>query len=200
MSNRIYQLKIELDEIAPTIWRRFIVPSNISLDRLHDIIQIVMGWKDYHLHEFIIKNNIYTENPESPDEGKEENKFILEDLIKRKNTSFKYHYDFGDDWLHTVVVENINFNENIRFPLCCLEGARACPPEDVGGIYGYEDFCKSISDENDKNHKDMKEWYASIPWNKREFNSEEFDSELVTGEILKYMRWSRPRVQSCPYE
>lgn len=195
-----YQLKIELNGLTLVIWRRFIVPSRISLDRLHDIIQIVMGWRDYHLHEFIIKDKTYTENPESSDEGKEERNFILGNLIKRKNISFEYNYDFGDRWSHAVTVENINFSGNVRFPVCCLEGARACPPEDVGGIYKYDDFCRSISDENDSRHEDMKYWYASVSWHKEKFNSEEFNPELVTIELLKYLRWSRPRAQPCPYE
>jgi hypothetical protein len=200
METRKYQLKIELDGVTPAIWRRFVVPSHISLDRLHDIMQIVMGWKDYHLHEFIIKNKKYTESPESSDDGKEESGFILGDLIKRKNASFEYTYDFGDVWSHTVIIENVNFTLNSMEPICCLEGARACPPEDVGGIYGYERFCKSILNTNDPKHEDMKEWYASLPWNKKEFNSEEFDAELVTIELLKYIRWSRPRMQQCRYE
>lgn len=199
VSNRKYLLKIELDGITPGIWRRFVVPSHISLDRLHDIIQIVMGWKDYHLHEFEIKNIRYTENPETPKYGKEESNFILGNLIKTKNTSFTYLYDFGDDWMHTVTIEDTAFVKDSRFPIYCFEGARACPPEDVGGIYGYKDFCKTISDKSCPEHQDIKKWYASLPWNKEKFDSEGFDPEVVTVELMKYVRWSRPRAQLCYY-
>ena len=200
VSSKKYQLRIELAGIDPVIWRRFIVPSCVSLDRLHDIIQVMMGWKDYHLHEFIIKSKKYTENPESADDGKEENKFILGDLIKRKNTSFEYNYDFGDSWSHIVMVENVNFIGKPIEYICCLEGEHACPPEDVGGIYGYDAFCRAISNKDDPKHEDMKEWYASLPWNKSEFNSDEFSPEITTIELLKYIRWSRPRTQRCHYE
>ncbi len=98
MNQRVYLLKIELHDIEPTIWRRFVVPANIALDRLYDVIQIIMGWTDSHLHEFTIENKRYTEYPESKEDGLVCDRYCLGDLIKEKGRIFRYLYDFGDCW------------------------------------------------------------------------------------------------------
>lgn len=105
MTERYYLLKITLLDIEPEIWRRFVVPARITLDRLHDVIQVVMGWKDYHLHDFGIGKKRYTEYPESKQDGFECGKYRLGDLIKQKGRTFRYLYDFGDDWEHTSYTE-----------------------------------------------------------------------------------------------
>ena len=84
MEDRMYLLTIRLDGIEPEIWRRFVAPGDITLDRLHDVIQIVMGWQDYHLHTFTIGKKRYTENPESKEDGAREDRYRLVDLIKKK--------------------------------------------------------------------------------------------------------------------
>ena len=99
MNERFYLLKIQLLDIEPVIWRRFAVPASITLDRLHDIIQIVMGWTDSHLHEFTIGNKRYTEYPESKGDGLVCGRYRLGDLIKQKGRTFRYLYDFGDSSL-----------------------------------------------------------------------------------------------------
>jgi hypothetical protein len=188
-----YLLKITLDGLSPSVWRRFVVPSEISLDRLHDVIQIVMGWKDCHVHEFIIGKFKYTENPESPDEGKMERMFRLNKSIKKNNIDFAYIYDFGDDWRHHVEVDDINFNDNKPDQLYCLEGQRMCPPEDVGGVHGYIEFCESMSNKRHPKYKENQNWYSSFTWYPKKFDSEHYDLELINLELLKYLRWSRWR-------
>ena len=96
MNERFYMIKIQLLDIEPAIWRRFVVPASITLDRLHDVIQIVMGWTDSHLHEFTIGKKRYTEYPESKEDGLICGKYRLGDLIKQKGRAFTYLYDFGD--------------------------------------------------------------------------------------------------------
>ena len=97
MNERFYQLKIQLLDIEPAIWRRFVVPANITLDRLHDVIQVVMGWTDSHLHEFTIGNKRYTEYPESKEDGLVCGRYRLGDLIKQKGRIFHYLYDFNNN-------------------------------------------------------------------------------------------------------
>jgi hypothetical protein len=191
MNERFYLLKIQLLDIEPAIWRRFIVPASITLDRLHDVIQIVMGWTDSHLHEFTIGNKRYTEYPESKKDGLVCGRYRLGDLLKQKGRTFRYLYDFGDSWEHELVLEESRyFNPELRTELACLEGERACSPEDVGGILGYFEFCKALKDPEHEEHESYMEWSGG------DYDSERFDADAVNGELMKYLRWSRDRYQN----
>lgn len=191
MAGEFYLLKIELKNIEPVIWRRFVVPASISLDRLHDVIQIVMGWKDSHLHEFSIGKKRFTEFPESKQDGSGCGRYRLCDLIKRKGRTFQYLYDFGDSWEHEITLER---NEYIMLeshaPVVCLDGARACPPEDVGGEPGYFEFCAAIADPTDEDHNLLLEWVGG------KYDSESFDLHAVNWELINFLRWSRDRYLS----
>lgn len=188
MEERFYLLKIQLLGIEEAIWRRFVVPADITLDRLHDVIQIVMGWEDYHLHEFTIGNKRYTEDPESKDDGLEGGMYRLDDLIKQKGQIFRYLYDLGDYWEHEIILEENNYDgTKLDAEVACLDGKRACPPEDVGSINGYYDFCKAI---NDPDHEEYENY---ILWIGGEYDPEYFDHEAVNQELFTYLRWSRDR-------
>jgi hypothetical protein len=184
-----------LDDIQPEILRRFVVPGDITLDRLHDVIQIVMGWQDYHLHTFSIGKKRYTENPESKEDGAREDLYRLVDLIRQKGRTFGYEYDFGDDWQHTITIEDSRYFKVAQAPLACLDGARACPPEDVGGVWGYREFLKAINDPRHAEHETHKEWISGHPCYPGSYDSEGFDSDMVNFELLKYLRWSRQRAK-----
>lgn len=191
MNKRFYQLKIELLDIEPAIWRRVVAPASITLDRLHDVIQIVMGWTDSHLHEFTIGKKRYTEYPESKEDGLVSGKYRLGALIKKKGRTFRYLYDFGDSWEHELVLEESHyFNPELRTEMACLEGERACPPEDVGGIPGFLEFCKALKDTNHEEHESYMEWFGG------NYDSECFDVDAVNWELMKYLRWSRDRYQN----
>ena len=191
MDERYYLLKIQLLEIEPAIWRRFVVPSNISLDRLHDVIQIVMGWTDSHLHEFTIGKKRYTEYPESKEDGLIDGMYRLGDLIKQKGRSFQYWYDFGDDWMHEVILEdNKYFNPHQRSQVVCLDGSRACPPDDVGGPYGYGEYLEAMKDPNHEEHT------MYIEWRGPDFDSETFDLGFINFQLDTFLRWSRERYKS----
>lgn len=190
MNERLYLLKIQMLDIEPTIWRRFVVPASITLDRLHDVIQIVMGWTDSHLHEFTIGNKRYTEYPESKEDGLVCGRYRLGELIKQKGRTFRYLYDFGDSWAHELVLEESRyFNPVLNAELACLEGERACPPEDVGGVPGYFEFCKALKDPSHEAHESFLEWSGG------DYDSERFDCNTVNWEVMKYLRWSRDRHQ-----
>jgi hypothetical protein len=196
MENRMYLLTIRLYGIELDIWRRFVVPGDITLDRLHDVIQIVMGWQDYHLHTFTIGKKRYTENPESKEDGAREDRYRLVDLIKQKGRTFAYEYDFGDDWRHTITIEDSRYsNPGLQAPLACLDGAGACPPEDVGGVPGYHEFLKALKDPRHAEHENYKEWISGHPCYHGNYDSERFDIDAVNDELLKYLRWSRYRTQ-----
>lgn len=187
-----YLLKISLDHSQPEIWRRFFVPAQITLDRLHDVIQIVMGWKDCHLHQFIVGKKKYTEYPESKEDGLPDGKFVLKDLIKRQGQTFEYIYDFGDSWAHTIVLEDNNYaNRHLDCKIECLEGENACPPEDVGGIHGFMEFCKAMKDKKHEDHEHYREWYGEL------MKIEEFPIHNINDELNKYERWARERPMVC---
>ena len=191
MNERFYLLKIQLLDIEPAIWRRFVVPAGITLDRLHDVIQIVMGWTDSHLHEFTIGNKRYTEYPESKEDGLVCGRYRLGDLIKQKGRTFHYLYDFGDSWEHELVLEESRyFNPELRTELACLGGERACPPEDVGGVSGYFEFCNALKDPSHEGHEGYMEWSGGG------YDSDRFDSGSINWELMKYLRWSRDRYQN----
>ncbi len=175
---KIYQLKITLKGSKPPIWRRIQVKSNTTLGKLHRIIQIVMGWGDYHLHQFII-GKIYYGIPD-PDFGldvKSELRIKLDSLVTRVKQLFIYEYDFGDSWEHKITVEKIVSPEtDVRYPIC-IGGKLACPPEDCGGIWGYYDLLEIIQDPNHPEYEDMLEWLGE------EFNPKFVDTEAINREL-----------------
>ena len=172
----IYQMKVTLIASKPPIWRRFLVEDTVTLGKLHDILQIVMGWTNSHLHHFIIDDEFYG-MPLDDDFGdmrtKDETRFKLNQLVSGKGFKFGYEYDFGDSWEHDLVIEKIlPAEKGARYPIC-VAGKRACPPEDVGGIWGYEDFLKAISDPKHPEHAEMREWIGS------DFDPERFNLNAV---------------------
>lgn len=193
--SRLYLLKIQLAEIEPAIWRHFVVPASITLDRLHDVIQIVMGWNDSHRYQFCIGKKYYKEclDAEEVQEAKEEGTFSsdsyrLGDLIKQKGRKFYYFYDFGDYWEHELVITtNKSCNLDEERELLCLAGERACPPEDVGGVPGYLEFCEALQCPEHEEHESYMEWSGG------DYDSECFDVNAVNMELIKYYCWLRDR-------
>lgn len=137
----IYQLRIELLDVEPTIWRRILVPGSIKLHKLHVVLLWTMGWSGGHLHEFVIGHDHYGEpDPDfdTPPQVQREDRVTLAAALGSRK-SFIYLYDFGDGWEHQVTVEKIlPADPRLKLPQC-LDGANACPPEDVGGPPGYAD-------------------------------------------------------------
>lgn len=158
----VYQLKVSLEGTRPPIWRRLLVPGDLTLAQLHKIIQLVMGWTDSHLHQFIIDGTLYSlpEQDELPPglRPKNEATFTLQTLDRKIRNGFHYVYDFGDDWQHRITVEKVlEPGEDKRRPVL-LAGRRACPPEDVGGIAGYVRLLESLDDPNSDYRREYREW------------------------------------------
>jgi len=154
-----YQLKIILRGSKPPIWRRFIVPDSITLPKLHQVIQIVMGWTDTHLHEFIVGGTSYgVPDPEWPSDSMNEARVKVNRLLNKEKEKLLYLYDFGDGWEHVIELEKIIIGDTTSSKPRCLAGKRACPPEDCGGIYGYYQFLEAIKDPDHPEHENMIEW------------------------------------------
>jgi hypothetical protein len=190
-----YQLKVTLEEIRPPIWRRILVPGNTTLLKLHDILQIVMGWRDYHLHLFMIAGEEYGD-PGLDEFGdwplKNEARYKLSQLIPGEGFRFHYEYDFGDSWRHLLLVEKIlPAGPDARQPLC-LKGKRACPPEDVGGAWGYEGFLEALRDPGHSEHEAFLEWLGV------EFDPEAFDLDKVN-DVLRRMDVGRSTAALSPW-
>lgn len=172
----IYQIKVTLKDSQPPIWRRFLVEDTTTLNKLHDILQTVMGWTNSHLHHFIINQEFYGEPPDDEFgimETKDETRFKLNQLVSRSGSKFRYEYDFGDSWLHDLVVEKIlPAEKGAQYPVC-IAGKRACPPEDVGGVWGYANFLKIISNPNHLEHNEMMVWVGG------DFDPERFNLNAV---------------------
>jgi Plasmid pRiA4b ORF-3-like protein len=158
----VWQLKITLKNSSPAIWRRILVSSDTSLASLHRILQIVMGWWDCHLHQFTIHGRDYglpdPELPEFSNGIENEMNVTMMDVLYGAKDRFVYEYDFGDSWTHQIVVEKMVPREKgQRYPVC-IAGKRASPPEDCGGIWGYQNLLKVISDPKHPEHDNMIEW------------------------------------------
>lgn len=155
----IHQLKVTLKGSKPPIWRRFKVSDQITLFKLHKILQVVMGWTDSHLHHFLIGKTYYQEPDREFGSGAVNEKRVkLSQLRLREKTKFYYEYDFGDGWEHEIVVEKIMPAAGENCLPVCLKGSRACPPEDIGGIWGYADFLEALHDPTHPDHEGMLEW------------------------------------------
>jgi hypothetical protein len=177
----IYQIKITLQDNNPPIWRRIQVRGNTSLDKLHDILQIVMGWTDSHLHQFIVGEAYFgLPDPEYDDlPMSDETQFTLSRITNREGSAFTYEYDFGDSWHHGLLVEKIVPPKEVQYPIC-LAGERACPPEDVGGIWGYQQFLDALGDPDHPQHEDYIEWIGGV------FDPEAFDLEAVNAALRRF--------------
>ena len=154
------RLRIELQGVTPLVWRRFVVPRKVTLPKLHRVIQEVMGWEDYHLHEFVIAGQRYGLPDPEFDFGEQplSEKRVTLDKSLAGSGSFQYLYDFGDGWEHLVTVEGLVPPEEAPDTFTCLAGENACPPEDVGGPPGYMNYLEAISNPKHEAHGDMLAW------------------------------------------
>ncbi len=182
MGKRVYQLKVTIKQISPPVWRRVVVPEDITLAGLHDVLQAALGWWNCHLHEFEIDGTRYgTDDGEDWDAPKDERKAKLR-TVAREGSSFSYVYDFGDYWQHRVVVEKVlPAAAGVTVP-ACTGGRRACPPEDCGGPWGYKDFLETIADPDHEEHESMLEW-AGGSFDPAAFDAGDFDQRLSLGRL-----------------
>ena len=171
-----FQIKITLRDVKPPIWRRILVAPEIKLDRFHDVLQIVMGWTDSHLHQFETPDGYFANPSFELEEAESSTKVTLRSVLSGPKSTIRYEYDMGDSWDHQILLEKVV--EADRHCLAfCLDGARACPPEDCGGPWGYENLLATLKDPKDPEHESMLEWVGG------EFDAEAFDIEEVNGQL-----------------
>jgi len=180
----IFQLKVQLREVRPPVWRRLLVSSAMDLAELHEVVQTAMGWTDSHLHEFEAEGARYgVPDPEWDLDDVADEFGVRLSRIAGEGSRLRYTYDFGDGWEHDLIVEKVlNRQPGMRYP-CCVAGRRACPPEDVGGPWGYRDFLLALSDPSHDEHEQWLEWVGG------EFDSSAFDMTAVN-KALEALAWA----------
>ena len=178
----VFQIKVGLRGAKPPIWRRLEVPADISLARLHAVIQTAFGWDDSHLHVFATP---YGEFGVADAElgHRAESRVTLEQVAPGAQSKIRYTYDFGDDWEHDILVEKtVDKDKSASYPRC-TGGRRAAPPEDCGGVWGYADLVDVLSDADHPEHEDRLEWLGLD--NATEFDPTSFDAEAVNRELSR---------------
>jgi hypothetical protein len=188
LPQEIYQLKVTLLDTRPPIWRRLLVPAGLTLEVLHDVLQLAMGWYDSHLHEFRVGQKRFGK-PDPDDElmdlpavGNERTAHLFKVLGKAKAKAM-YTYDFGDSWEHAIVVEKVLPPEpGVAYPLC-VAGKLQCPPEDCGGIPGYYNLLEAIRDPEHEEHEDMLDWVGG------DYDPQAFAVDDVNRRLASLQRW-----------
>jgi hypothetical protein len=181
-TQKTYQLKVTLTGSKPPIWRRILVPSDITLGRLHDVLQIAMGWTDSHLHQFEHEGRPYG----VPEPGwdfepvSDEQRARLDRLLRGEKDWLRYEYDFGDGWVHRVTLEKtLSFDDRLTLPRC-IKGKGACPPEDIGGIWGYYAALQAYNDPQHPEHREYRELFAGDDLDPNAFDIGEVNALLST--------------------
>ena len=174
----VYQLRIDLEGARPPIWRRVLVPSHFTLAHLHDIIQAVMDWEDYHMHEFNVSDvaigrMVYSDDAWGNQSLVDEFDVTIAQAHAASNGKFWYVYDFGDNWVHRIAVEKIlPRDEKMRYPIC-TGGRQAAPLEDSGGIHGYYAHLEALADPDSEMHGESVEWLGE------DFEPKAFDIDTI---------------------
>ncbi|MGS2724319.1 plasmid pRiA4b ORF-3 family protein [Porticoccus sp. GXU_MW_L64] len=173
IKSKTLHLQIALKYTDPVIWRIVTVPDGITLEQLHYVIQFAMGWDYSHLYEFDINGERYAgQDPWSSNaDSGVLNKKLINVLGSKKK--FHYMYDFGDSWLHELTVKKSVSVDKAQNHALCLEGENNCPPEDIGGVPGFEWFVEVMANPEHGDYNEMLDWYGE------RFDSERFDIDAI---------------------
>lgn len=191
----VCELRITLQEIRPPIWRLIQIPGTLPLGSLHDALQIAMGWTNSHLHRFEKDGKCWGVPEHLQDDDDidiiDENRTKIIDVLTTPGDSVLYVYDFGDNWRHTVVLEKILLISATTLRPICLAGERHCPPEDVGGTPGYEEFLQVVFEPTHEEYEHYVQWAegpSPVNLSGGRFQPEEFDVRAVNGRLSR-RRW-----------
>lgn len=192
MVEPIARVRIELLDIEPTVWRRVDVPLSSTLVSFHHVIQVTVGWTNSHLFEFRIANRSYAD-PFMVDlfdwKVYKASSIRLKTLVDRGIREFTYLYDFGDHWEHIIAIEDLRDGKaEVDYP-AFVDGARRCPPEDVGGVTGFEEFLAAAFDPSHVEHEDLTAWYEAS-YSKR-FDPDDIDQPRVQIWLAEFARRRR---------
>ncbi len=173
----VHRLKVTLRHVRPPVWRRIEVRSTTKLSELAPTLESTMGWLSEHLHAFDANGDRYGQP--DPDWGwgrpvLDERKFALGTVLPKVGSKLRFDYDFGDGWEHDVVVEAIEpVERGVTYPRCTA-GRRACPPEDCGGVWGYQELLEALADPKHEHHEERMEWIGG------DFDPDDFDIDDTT--------------------
>ena len=183
----IYQIKITLLGTSPPIWRRLLVPANLTLEQLHDVLQLAMGWEDCHMHDFRIGQKQFGK-PDTDDRlmglsavGNERTVRLFS-VLGKVGAKAVYTYDFGDGWEHAIAVEKVLSPEAGHAYPACVEGKRHGPPEDCGGVPGFYNLLEAIGDPEHGQHEQMRDWLGD------DFDPEAFSVDEVNRRLAPLHR------------
>jgi hypothetical protein len=177
LTGYISKLKVTLQRIDPPVWRHLLVPANMTLADLHDVIQTVMPWTDDHLHAFDIAGERFGD-PSTTTRVVSETRLTLAGVRNKGVTRFTYTYDFGDSWEHLIVIEGTVPRVAGQHYPACVDGQRACPPEDCGGVYGYANLLEARADPTHPRHEELSEWLRE-DFDPEAFSVANFDAWLA---------------------
>lgn len=176
---RIFQFKIILKGISPAIYRTVQVEDSRTFYEFHHIIQIAMGWFNYHLFQFTAGDYCISD-PSMIDykDVLDSKEVTLKEIFTEEGEKISYEYDFGDGWMHSIRLEKIlPIKLNTTYPVC-IRGKRSCPPEDCGGIWGYQHLVEVMADKKHKEYRSMKAWLGT------DFDPEEIDLGIINEELV----------------
>jgi hypothetical protein len=183
----VFRIKITLLQVRPTVWRRILVPPDLTLAQLGKYIEAAMGWGGRHLHDFRVGKEIYGEPDEDDDpylltRRRDDSQYKVSQLFHEPKAAVMYTYDFGDQWEHELKLESWDAREpQIEYPIC-IGGARACPPDDCGGPPGYAELVKTIKNPRHPEHESMLAWLGGG------FDPDAFSMDEATHRMEKCMR------------
>jgi hypothetical protein len=182
----VHTIKVSLRYMKPPVWRRLQVPSTTSLAELHHIIQTAMGWDDCHLHRFEVHGTYFADPEHLLEDTMDESHSRLARL--QPGDRFTYWYDFGDDWYHDIRVESVDrADPSVTYPWC-LAGRRACPPEDCGGPWGFDELMSILADKDHPGHERCREWMKQIgeaDYDPAHFDRDEINEVLASDVITR---------------
>ena len=172
----VYAIKVTLLGTSPPVWRRILVPREITLRNLHRTLQTVIGWTNSHLHQFVFKRQKYSDPKFGLGAGIiDEKRTRLGDLVCTPRTRFLYEYDFGDGWQHELLLEEVLLGDE-SFHQICVAGKRSCPPEDCGGSEVFAELLTAIQDAKHPNHEEACEWLGDV--DPESFSADEINRRL----------------------
>ena len=177
----VHQLKISLSGVSrPPVWRRVLVPADVTLGDLHEVIQVAMGWDDYHMHLFSVGGQNYG-SPDPELGHASDRNVLLSQVLSGPGDRLGYTYDFGDDWEHDILLEETRTAVPEESYPSCVAGKGACPPEDCGGAWGYAELKEILATPSHEGHQDMLEWLgldAGKDFDPKEFSVADVNARL----------------------
>jgi hypothetical protein len=177
----VFQIRVSLADVEPLVWRRLLVPQEVTLPRLHQILQVTMGWTDSHLHQFLVGDVRFAEpDSEFPPGPIDYRRITLNQIAPRPGAVCVYEYDFGDGWEHLVEVEQAVPAVEAGSVPRCVGGERTCPPEDCGGPPGYEELLRALRDPTHPEHEEYRQWVGPG------FDPRAFDVVLVNKKLTRF--------------